>query len=83
MSEQYPRLGAVIVCAGSARRMGGIDKLTVPLNGAPLVTWSLRALEALWDKIPEKKWLKWLKKGKRAIKQRYRNVEFRCQAAIS
>ncbi len=26
----------------------------------------LRALEGLWDKIPEKKWLKWLKKGKRA-----------------
>lgn len=27
----------------------------------------LRALEHLWDKIPDKKWLKWLKKGKRAI----------------
>ena len=27
----------------------------------------LRALENLWDKIPDKKWLKWLKKGKRAI----------------
>lgn len=36
-------VGAVIVAAGESRRMGGIDKVFVPLRGRPLVAHSLRA----------------------------------------
>ena len=39
------RLGAVIVAAGSSRRMG-FDKLTAPLGGQPLVVHSLAAFQA-------------------------------------
>ena len=35
--------GAVIVAAGSASRMGGIDKIMEPLNDQPLVMHSVRA----------------------------------------
>ena len=31
------RCGAVIVAAGSASRMGGIDKVMAPLGGAPMI----------------------------------------------
>ena len=41
MSEQVPHLGAVIVCAGSARRMGGIDKLLTPILGMPAAARSI------------------------------------------
>lgn len=37
--------GAVIVAAGTASRMGGVDKIMEPLNGEPLVVHSLRAFE--------------------------------------
>ena len=37
---------AVVVAAGASRRMGGIDKLTVPLAGRPLLAWTLEALAA-------------------------------------
>lgn len=37
---------AVIVAAGSASRMGGIDKVVAPLNGAPLFLHTVRAFEA-------------------------------------
>lgn len=40
-----PTLSAVIVAAGSSRRMG-FDKLTAPLGGRPLLWHSLRAFEA-------------------------------------
>lgn len=38
-------VGAVIVAAGSSRRMEGQDKLLVPLAGKPLITHTLRAFE--------------------------------------
>lgn len=38
-------LGAVIVAAGSSRRMG-FDKLTAPLEGKPLIVHSLAAFQA-------------------------------------
>ena len=44
--------GAVIVAAGSASRMGGIDKIMEPLNGEPLVMHSIRAFQAC-DAIKE------------------------------
>lgn len=37
--------GAVIVAAGSASRMGGIDKIMEPLNGEPLVMHSIRTFQ--------------------------------------
>jgi 2-C-methyl-D-erythritol 4-phosphate cytidylyltransferase len=40
------RVGAVVVAAGSSRRMGGVDKVFAPLLGRPLVAYSLDALEA-------------------------------------
>jgi 2-C-methyl-D-erythritol 4-phosphate cytidylyltransferase/2-C-methyl-D-erythritol 2,4-cyclodiphosphate synthase len=36
----------VIVAAGSSRRMGGVDKLLVPVAGRPLIAWTLRAVAA-------------------------------------
>lgn len=36
---------AVVVAAGNAARMGGIDKIIAPLGGEPLLLHSLRALE--------------------------------------
>jgi 2-C-methyl-D-erythritol 4-phosphate cytidylyltransferase/2-C-methyl-D-erythritol 2,4-cyclodiphosphate synthase len=37
---------AVIVAAGASRRMGGIDKLSAPLLGRPLLWWSVAAIRA-------------------------------------
>lgn len=38
--------GAVIVAAGSASRMGGIDKVMAKLRGEPMIVHTLRAFEA-------------------------------------
>lgn len=37
--------GAVIVAAGSASRMGGIDKVMAPLSGEPMVVRTVRAFQ--------------------------------------
>ena len=37
--------GAVIVAAGSASRMGGIDKVMAPLGGEPMILQTVRAFE--------------------------------------
>ena len=37
--------GAVIVAAGTASRMGGIDKVMAPLDGEPMVVKSVRAFQ--------------------------------------
>ena len=39
------RCGAVIVAAGSASRMGGIDKVMTPLNGEPMIARTVRAFQ--------------------------------------
>lgn len=44
--------GAVIVAAGTASRMGGIDKIMEPLNGEPLVMRSVRTFQSC-DAIKE------------------------------
>ena len=45
MQKPTPPCTAIVVAAGSSRRMGGVDKLTADLAGSPLVLWSLRAME--------------------------------------
>lgn len=44
--------GAVIVAAGSASRMGGIDKVMAPLKGEPMIVHTVRAFQAC-DAIKE------------------------------
>ena len=46
------RCGAVIVAAGSASRMGGIDKVMATLKGEPMIVHTVRAFEAC-DAISE------------------------------
>jgi 2-C-methyl-D-erythritol 4-phosphate cytidylyltransferase len=41
--QDKPRTGAVIVAAGSSRRMGGTDKLLAPLGGRPVLAHSIAA----------------------------------------
>lgn len=41
--------GAILVAAGSSQRMGGIDKLLQPLDGRPLIAYSIAALYASND----------------------------------
>ena len=38
--------GAIVVAAGRSLRMGGVDKITAPLLGRPLILYSLEAFEA-------------------------------------
>ena len=40
------RCGAVIVAAGSASRMGGIDKVMAPLGGEPVIKRTVRAFDS-------------------------------------
>lgn len=49
MSSRTYRTGAIIVAAGSSRRMGGVDKLLRPLDGRPLIAYSIAALAASND----------------------------------
>jgi 2-C-methyl-D-erythritol 4-phosphate cytidylyltransferase len=37
----FSKVGVVIVAAGSGQRMGGINKLFIPLGGKPLLAWSV------------------------------------------
>ena len=39
------KCGAVLVAAGSASRMGGIDKVMAPLGGEPMITRTVRAFQ--------------------------------------
>jgi molybdopterin-guanine dinucleotide biosynthesis protein A len=38
------RVTAVILAGGKARRMGGVDKGLVPINGRPMISWVIDAL---------------------------------------
>ena len=42
-----PTADVVIVAAGAATRMGGIDKITAPIAGRPLLAWTLEAFTSL------------------------------------
>lgn len=44
-------VGLIIVAAGAARRMGGIDKVWAPLAGKPLVQWSIDRLAPGTDRV--------------------------------
>ena len=46
------RCGAVIVAAGSASRMGGIDKVMAGLKGEPMIVHTVRAFQSC-DAISE------------------------------
>ena len=39
------KVGAIIVAAGSSRRMDGVDKLFIPLGGQPLLTCATRPFQ--------------------------------------
>jgi 2-C-methyl-D-erythritol 4-phosphate cytidylyltransferase len=39
------RVAAIIVAAGKSERMGGIDKMSAPLMGRPLIVWTLAAFQ--------------------------------------
>ena len=41
-----PFADAVVVAAGSSRRMGGLDKLQLDLAGRPVLAWSVAAMRA-------------------------------------
>ena len=43
--DPEPRIGAIVVAAGNSHRMGDVDKITVPLVGKPVITYSLDILE--------------------------------------
>ena len=44
-----PDTSAILVCAGNASRMGGIDKIAMPLGASSVVGHSMMALEACPD----------------------------------
>ncbi len=46
MSSLAPAAAVVVVAAGASRRMGGMDKLQLPLAGRPLLAWTLDAVAA-------------------------------------
>jgi molybdenum cofactor cytidylyltransferase len=51
-APQRPRVAAVLLAAGSARRMGGRDKLLEPVGGAPLLrTLALRLGASAVDEV--------------------------------
>lgn len=41
----HPFCSAVVAAAGSSSRMGGVNKLLLPLEGVPVLAWTLRALD--------------------------------------
>ena len=43
--KKYPHCTALIAAAGSSSRMGGVNKLLQPLNGVPVLVWTLRAFQ--------------------------------------
>ena len=45
LNVKLKRCGAVIVAAGSASRMGGIDKVMAPLGGEPMIARTVRAFQ--------------------------------------
>lgn len=49
-AETHPRsVGAIVVGAGSGRRLGGVEKAFLPVLGRPLLAYSVDALQASSD----------------------------------
>lgn len=46
MPNAVPTVGAVIVAAGASRRMAGVDKTWVPINGQPIIAHTVSVFEA-------------------------------------
>ena len=44
-SNNPPSCSAVIAAAGSSARMGGVDKLFIEINGAPVLAYTLTAFQ--------------------------------------
>lgn len=44
--KERPGCAAVIVAAGSSRRMEGVDKIVAQLRGMPVIAHTIRAFEA-------------------------------------
>ena len=51
--EEHPYCSAIVAAAGSSSRMGGENKLMLPINGVPVLALTLQALNeaALVDEI--------------------------------
>ena len=51
--ETHPFCSAVVAAAGGSSRMGGVNKLLLPLEGIPVLARTLRALDeaSLVDEI--------------------------------
>ena len=49
MSRRDYRTGAIIAAAGSSQRMAGVDKLLRPIDGRPLIAYSIAAFAASND----------------------------------
>ena len=45
------KCGAVVVAAGNATRMGGIDKVMAPLKGMPMVIRSVLAFQNVTQSV--------------------------------
>lgn len=45
-SNSFQKVGAIILAAGGSTRMGELDKVFVPLNGSPLISYSLDVLDS-------------------------------------
>jgi 2-C-methyl-D-erythritol 4-phosphate cytidylyltransferase/2-C-methyl-D-erythritol 2,4-cyclodiphosphate synthase len=69
-----PTADVVIVAAGASTRMGGIDKVTAPIAGRPLLAWTLRpfvssasigriVVVAAADRLDELRGADWLPPG--------------------
>ena len=43
--ETHPFCSAVVAAAGGSSRMGGVNKLLLPLEGIPVLARTLRALD--------------------------------------
>lgn len=66
------KVGAIVVAAGTSQRMGGINKLFVPLRGKPLLAWSVDTCQqcALISRVVLVLNCKDLAKGERLLKER-------------
>ena len=51
MSTPSPRISAIVLAGGQAKRMNGADKGLQPLHGKPMITWVLERVAPQVDEI--------------------------------